>query len=104
MDFLNYKKILIEKITLKLKKFRSINKNIHLIKIDVNGYEYEIVKCLEKQINKNLPLMVIENNKKIKKISKLLSKYGYKKYYNNNGRLERYTNQKVLDIFFIVKK
>ena len=48
--------------------------------------------------------MVIENNKKIKKISKLLSKYGYKKYYNNNGRLERYTNQKVLDIFFIVKK
>ena len=26
------------------------------------------------------------------------------KYYNNNGNLERYTNQKVLDIFFIVKK
>ena len=36
--------------------------------------------------------------------SKLLSKYGYKKYYNNNDNLERYTNQKVLDIFFIVKK
>lgn len=104
LDFLNYKKIFIEKITLKLKKFKSINKNIHLIKIDVNGYEFEIVKCLKKQIIKNLPLMVIENNQKINKISKLLSKYGYKKYYNNNGKLEKYTNQKVLDIFFIVKK
>ena len=48
--------------------------------------------------------MVIENNKEINKISKYLSKYGYKKYYNNNGKLEKYHNQKVLDIFFIVKK
>ena len=104
LDFLNYKKILIEKIILKLRKFKSINNDIHLIKIDVNGYEFEIVKCLKRQIIKNLPLMVIENNKKIKKISKLLSKYGYQRYYNNNGNLERYTNQKVLDIFFIVKK
>ena len=49
LDFLNYNKILIEKINLKLKKFKLINNNIHLIKIDVNGYEYEIVKCLRKQ-------------------------------------------------------
>tara|TARA_B100000963_G_scaffold295021_1_gene265830 strand:- start:460 stop:1218 length:759 start_codon:yes stop_codon:yes gene_type:complete len=104
LDFLNYKKILIEKVVLKLRKFKSINNNIHLIKIDVNGYEFEIVKCLKTQITKNLPLMVIENNKKIKKISKLLSNYGYRGYYNNNGKLERYTNQKVLDIFFIAKK
>ena len=58
----------------------------------------------KKQIIKNLPLMVIENNQKINKISKLLSKYGYKKYYNNNGKLVKYTNQKVLDIFFLAKK
>ena len=81
-----------------------INNNIHLIKIDVNGYEFEVVKCLKKQIIKNHPLMVIENNKKINKISKYLSKYGYKKYYNNDGKLEKYYKQKVLDIFFIAKK
>ena len=104
LDFLNHKKIIIEKIILKLKKFRMINNNIHLIKIDVNGYEFEVVKCLKKQIIKNHPLMVIENNKEINKISKYLSKYGYKKYYNNDGKLEKYYKQKVLDIFFIAKK
>ena len=104
LDFLNYKKIIIKKTILKLKKFRVINNKIHLIKIDVNGYEFEIVKCLKKQIIKNYPLMVIENNKKINEISKYLSKYGYKKYYNNNGKLEKFKNQKVLDIFFITKK
>ena len=104
LDFLNHKKIILEKIILKLKKFKIIDNNIHLIKIDVNGYEFEIVKCLKKQIMINLPLMVIENNRKINKIAKYLSKYGYKSYYNNNGKLEKYKNQKVLDIFFIVKK
>ena len=87
-----------------LKKFELIKNNIDIIKIDVNGFEFEIVKCLKSQIVKNHPLMVIENNKEINKISKYLSKYGYKKYYNNNGKLEKYHNQKVLDIFFIVKK
>ena len=104
LDFVNYKKIIIEKTILKLKKFELIKNNIDIIKIDVNGFEFEIVKCLKRQIVKNHPLMVIENNKEINKISKYLSKYGYKKYYNNNGKLEKYHNQKVLDIFFIVKK
>ena len=48
--------------------------------------------------------MVIENNEKIDKIAKYLSKFGYKSYYNNKGKLEKYKKQKVLDIFFIVKK
>ena len=104
LDFLNYKKIFIENIILKLRKFKKINDKIHLIKIDVNGYEYEIIKCLKKQIIRDHPLLVVENNKKIKNISNYLEKFGYKKYYNNNGKLEKYTNQKVLDIFFIVKK
>ena len=81
-----------------------INDKIHLIKIDVNGYEYEIIKCLKKQITKDLPLLVIENNKELKKISNYLEKFGYKKYYNSKGKLKKYTNQNVLDIFFIIKK
>ena len=35
----------------------------------------------------------------LKKISNYLEKFGYKKYYNNNGKLKKYTNQNVLDIF-----
>jgi len=93
-----------ENIKLKLKKFRVINDNIDLIKIDVNGYELEIVKCLKKQIIKNYPLLVIENNEQISKIIKYLYKYGYRAYYKNNDGLKKYTNQKVLDIFFIIKK
>ena len=104
LDFINHKKILIEKIILKLKKFKIINDKIDLIKIDVNGYEYEIIKCLKKQIVKDLPLIVIENNNEFKKISNYLEKFGYKKYYNNNGKLKKYTNQNVLDIFFLIKK
>ena len=104
LDFINHKKILIEKIILKLKKFKIINDKIDLIKVDVNGYEYEIIKCLKKQIVKDLPLIVIENNNEFKKISNYLEKFGYKKYYNNNGKLKKYTNQNVLDIFFLIKK
>ena len=104
LDFLNHEKIVIDKIRLKLKKFRVLNNNIDLIKIDVNGHELEIVKCLKKQIVKNHPLLVIENNKQISKIIKYLYKFGYRAYYKNNDSLKKYTNQKVLDIFFIIKK
>ena len=58
----------------------------------------------KKQIVKDLPLIVIENNNELKKISNYLEKFGYKKYYNNNGKLEKYANQNVLDIFFLIKK
>ena len=104
LDFINYKSILIEKLIIKLKKFKVISNKIDLIKIDVNGYEYEIVKCLEKQIKKDLPILVIENNLKIKKIARYLKKFNYEKYYNYDGNLKIFKNQRVLDIFFIVKK
>lgn len=104
LDFINYKKILIKKVSLKLKKFKYINKKIDLIKIDVNGHEYEIVKSIKKQIKIDKPILIIENNSKIKEISKLLTKLGYKKYYNKNGNFVKYINQNVLDIFFIFKK
>ena len=104
LDFINYKKILIKKVSLRLKKFRYIAKKIDLIKIDVNGHEYEIVKSIKTQIKFDKPILIIENNTKIKEISKILKKLGYVRYFNNNGNLKKHTNQKVLDIFFINKK
>ena len=82
LDFFNYKKLNIDKSIIQLKKYRTINKKIDLIKIDVNGYESQIIKAILKQIKKDKPLLVIENNEKLKEINLLLKKYDYKKYYN----------------------
>ena len=62
LDFFNYKKLNIDKSIIQLKKYRTINKKIDLIKIDVNGYESQIIKAILKQIKKDKPLLVIENN------------------------------------------
>ena len=103
LDFISHKKIQIKKIKFKLRKFKMINKKIDLIKLDVNGYELEIVKSLITQIKKDRPLLIIENNSKINKISTILKKLGYKSFCNINNNLISYSHQKVLDIFFINK-
>ena len=104
LDFLNYKKIIIEKVKLRLKKFKLIQNKIDLIKIDVNGYEFEIIQSLNKQIAKDKPLLIIENNSKLQKISKYLKKYGYKRYFNKKNNLIKHTNENVLDVFYIYQK
>ena len=104
LDFFNYEKLNIDKSIIQLKKYRTINKKIDLIKIDVNGYELQIIKAMLKQIKKDKPLLVIENNEKLKEINLLLKKYDYKKYYSKFSNFKIHKNEKVLDIFFINKK
>ena len=72
LDFFNYKKLNIDKSIIQLKKYITINKKINLIKINVNGYESQIIKAILKQIKKDKPLLVIENNEKLKEINLLL--------------------------------
>ena len=98
LDFFNYKKLNIDKSIIQLKKYRTINKKIDLIKIDVNGYESQIIKAILKQIKKDKPLLVIENNEKLKEINLLLKKYDYKKYYN---KFLNFTKMKKSQIFFL---
>lgn len=104
LDFYNHKKIKIYKSEINLKKFKLINKKINLIKIDVNGFELEVVKGILPQIIKDKPLLVIENNSSLNKIFLLLKKYKYKKFYNMSSVFKEHKNQKALDIFFIPKK
>ena len=75
-----------------------------MIKIDVNGYEFEIIQSLNKQIAKDKPLLIIENNSKLQKISKYLKKYNYKRYFNKKNNLTKHTNENVLDVFYIYQK
>ena len=104
LDFVNSKKITIKKIRLRLRKFKTIKSKIDFIKIDVNGYEFEIIKSLKYQILKDKPLLVVENNSKLKKISKYLNKFNYKSYFCKNDNLIKHNNENVLYIFFIYKK
>ena len=80
LDFYNYQKITIDKAIINLKKFKKIKDKIDLIKIDVNGFELEVVKGMLSQIKKDKPLMVIENNSGLQKIDSFLKKYKYKKH------------------------
>ena len=104
LDFVNSKKIIIKKIKLRLRKFTTLKSKIDLIKIDVNGYEFEVIKSLKLQIIKDKPLLVIENNSKLKKITQYLERLSYQKYFCKNNSLLKHTNQNVLDIFYIYKK
>ena len=63
-----------------VKKFKILKDRVDLIKIDTNGSEYEIVDTLFKQIKRDMPVLIIENNN-ISKIYKSLKKLGYQKHY-----------------------
>jgi FkbM family methyltransferase len=91
--FFFYKSIKIIKKQIRLKKFSLIKKKINLIKIDTNGYEYEIIKSLKKQILRDRPFIIIENNYQKYKIIKNLKKYDY--------LLKNMSQTNTLNLFFI---
>jgi FkbM family methyltransferase len=91
--FFFYKSIKIIKKYIHLRKFNLIKKKIDLIKIDTNGYEYEIIKSLQKQIVRDRPFIIIENNHQKYRIIKNLKKYDY--------LLKNMSQTNTLNLFFI---
>jgi len=91
--FFFYKSIKISKKYIYLKKFKLIKRKINLIKIDTNGYEYEIIKSLEKQIVRDRPFIIVENNHHKYRIIKHLKKYNY--------LLKNISKTNTLNLFFI---
>lgn len=57
----------------------NFNKKVKLIKIDVEGMEYNVCMGLEKIIRKYLPTLIIENNSN--KVIQLLQDWGYESYH-----------------------
>ena len=105
LDFKFRKNIKIIKQKLKIKKINKINKKIGLIKIDVNGFEYSVIKGIIKIIKKDKPALLLETGKETYKIKNLLSKYGYKQFNYSKKNNEFYkANKYALNTYFLKDK
>ena len=80
-DFHYQKNLSIARTTIKIKKIKDLKFKIDLIKIDTNGFEYNVIKGLMHIIKKHRPVLIIEINRDERKINKLLKKYNYNDYY-----------------------
>ena len=96
----------IVKEKLKIKKLQTKNLKVDLIKIDVNGYEYNVVKELIHIIKKNKPALLIETNKDTYKIRNILKKYAYNQYIYLNKRkvFKRSKSRSILNAYFLQDK
>ncbi len=104
-DFKFKKNISITEAFIKLKTVKNIKFKIALIKIDVNGHEFSVVKGLYNVIKKNKPALIIETDINIKKIEKLLKRLNYKKYSfsNVNKKFENIQKSYPLNTYFLQK-
>lgn len=95
-------KLLIENSNINLKKFKLLNQKIDFIKIDTNGHELSVIKTLLSQINRDKPLIIIENNNNQNKIFNLLKK-NYNKYFYVNKILKIHKKEECVNLFYIKK-
>ncbi len=75
-------KIKVKAITLDnlIKKNKIPLNTIHLIKIDVEGHELNVVKGAKKILKESNPVLIIESTKpNVEKLEKFLSKFGFQK-------------------------
>lgn len=102
-DFKFKKNISIVQKFINLKKVTKIKYKISLIKIDVNGHEYPVVKGLRNIIKKDRPVLIVETDKNIKKIELFLKKLNYKKYsFSKNKKVfEVIKNRYPLNTYFL---
>lgn len=116
-NFFNYitKKIKIKKLDFFYQKSFLIN-NLDFVKIDVEGFELEVLQGMKKILKKTSPIFLIEieerHNKKFMNVFNFLSSRGYKIYITTNGvSLENLDNKlfkkiikkKIFNNFWFVK-
>tara|TARA_A100001015_G_scaffold49820_1_gene54949 strand:- start:13 stop:783 length:771 start_codon:yes stop_codon:yes gene_type:complete len=106
LDFKFKKNISIIKEKIHLKRVKKIKMKIDLIKIDVNGHEYSVVKGLESIIKRDKPVLIVETGDDIKNIEKYLKNYGFRKYLfsNKNHKFFKIKNSYPLNTYFLQKK
>ena len=85
-------------LNIQCRKLDSLNiENIGLIKIDVEGFEIEVIRGAKDTILKNKPVMIIENEivhtKDTNELFTIMNEFGYDKYICNPiGKLEKIGN------------
>ena len=100
------KKISFKKNLIKTKKLDDFNLKPSFIKIDIEGHELECIQGATKTIRKNKPIIMVEYDKKIcEKIFFILKKYDYERFVYNkfSKKIERFKDQKVMNIFYVTK-
>ena len=73
----------------KFKKLDSFNFKPDLIKIDVEGMEYQVLKASSKTIKKYKPILLIEINNDINDMKKILIKNKYKTFFIDSNKLKK---------------
>lgn len=88
--YLDNKKIKFKKLKFNFKKLPNFNNKIEIIKIDVEGQEFNVVKILRNIIKKNKPLLFIEHNiNNFDKIYSYLKQQSYKSFYYSGKTLKK---------------
>lgn len=101
-----YQKLLIKEIEVHSKKIDSLNLNPDFVKIDIQGFELEALKGMEKTIKKNNPIILVEISQDLNLIKQYLKNFGYDHFFYDD-ELEKFVkNNKHLskrNIFFVPK-
>lgn len=86
--YINCKTIKFKKIKCYFRSLPKIDEKISIIKIDVEGEEYNVIKIIKNILIKNKPLIFIEyNSNNFKKIFSFLIKKKYTAYYFKDNKL-----------------
>ena len=103
LDFKFRTKLKIIKQKIKIQKIKKINFKIDLIKIDVNGYEFSVIKGIREIIKRDRPALLIETGSETNKIKKFLKTYSYGHYIYSNKTKKFYKAKKnySLDTYFL---
>ena len=96
-DFLIKPKVLQQKI--RIKKFIMPKEKIHLVKIDTNGSEFNIISSILPLLKRDKPVLIIENNH-INKIYDKIKFLKYNKFCVQNKKLVKHLSQKNVNIIF----
>ena len=95
--------IKIKKKIVKTVTIDSLNLKSDFIKLDVEDHEYEVLKGGKKHLKTNKPVILLENNNKIKKVSIFLKSLNFEPYKLSNNTFVKNKNLLGDDIFFVHK-
>lgn len=101
--FFNSNKLEIEKVTVEIKTLDSFQLKPEFIKVDVEGFEYQVLLGGEKTIKENLPILLIEGVTQNSKVHNILKDWGYSayKYSSNQFHLDEFD---CVNNFFVPKE